>query len=213
MGAGRRGAQASLNGKCKKENGKWIADSGHDMKRRLFNILAAVSLMVCVTMAVLWVRSYYISELFAWNWRQKSVFAETGGGQFRFEFTYVADPALSYQPPLGFQYHFDKVDGPLEEGMRMPGSEQHFRGLGFWIVSGERWGDMHYAIFMPAWFASVISTLLPMATLTRFVCGRKIPNVSVCLTCGYNLTGNVSGVCSECGTVVPHDTPRVNTTV
>jgi len=25
----------------------------------------------------------------------------------------------------------------------------------------------------------------------------------VCLACGYNLTGNISGVCPECGTAIP----------
>lgn len=27
---------------------------------------------------------------------------------------------------------------------------------------------------------------------------------STCLSCGYDLTGNTSGVCPECGTALPH---------
>ena len=31
-----------------------------------------------------------------------------------------------------------------------------------------------------------------------------------CLNCGYDLTGNVSGVCSECGKAVPAEWPEIN---
>jgi hypothetical protein len=30
-----------------------------------------------------------------------------------------------------------------------------------------------------------------------------------CAACGYNLTGNTSGVCSECGTVISNSSERV----
>ena len=35
---------------------------------------------------------------------------------------------------------------------------------------------------------------------------RRLSETPECETCGYNLTGNVSGRCPECGTeIVPHD--------
>lgn len=35
--------------------------------------------------------------------------------------------------------------------------------------------------------------------LRRILAGRGVP---ICVPCGYNLTGNVSGRCPECGTIV-----------
>ena len=52
------------------------------------------------------------------------------------------------------------------------------------------------AVWMPLW--------LPLVALTMTTGGlfyrdrRRIPS-GHCPRCGYNLTGNVSGVCSECG--------------
>jgi len=41
--------------------------------------------------------------------------------------------------------------------------------------------------------------------------GRPLPPPGHCRTCGYNLRGNVSGVCPECGTPAPKadETPRI----
>jgi hypothetical protein len=41
---------------------------------------------------------------------------------------------------------------------------------------------------------------------------RELPS-HICSTCGYDLTGNVSGVCPECGTAVQAraDLPRLST--
>ena len=34
-------------------------------------------------------------------------------------------------------------------------------------------------------------------------------SVQSCANCGYNLTGNVSGVCPECGTEIPKPANRI----
>jgi hypothetical protein len=34
---------------------------------------------------------------------------------------------------------------------------------------------------------------------------RKYRECSICSTCGYDLTGNVSGICPECGTPIPKE--------
>jgi hypothetical protein len=46
---------------------------------------------------------------------------------------------------------------------------------------------------------------LPVALLVGlpFLLRRKRRVPGTCLRCGYSLTGNVSGVCPECGSVVP----------
>ena len=51
------------------------------------------------------------------------------------------------------------------------------------------------SVFVPIW-----CVLLPFAILTHILWrrDRRIPP-GHCQECGYNLTGNVTGVCSECG--------------
>lgn len=50
---------------------------------------------------------------------------------------------------------------------------------------------------MPMWLLFAFCTL---ATLVLFLRCRSTISPGHCRKCGYNLTGNVSGVCSECGT-------------
>ncbi len=58
-------------------------------------------------------------------------------------------------------------------------------------------------VFVAAWF------LAARAAMEAFCYGPIVRRVlrsqghDVCLKCGYNLAGNVSGVCSECGEAVP----------
>lgn len=41
---------------------------------------------------------------------------------------------------------------------------------------------------------------LAILTLARIISKKSEFPVGHCRTCGYNLTGNVSGICPECGT-------------
>lgn len=80
----------------------------------------------------------------------------------------------------------------------MPGSEVHFHGGGFILVTGERWGDVHYALFLPAWFVFLISTILPCARLA-FARNTRSNRPGCCRFCGYDLRATPSR-CPECGT-------------
>jgi hypothetical protein len=56
------------------------------------------------------------------------------------------------------------------------------------------------AIGSPHWLVAAIFGILPVVRLIRHIHRRK--NAGVCLVCNYDLTGNVSGVCPECGTAI-----------
>ncbi|HEY3243573.1 MAG TPA: hypothetical protein VGM03_09500 [Phycisphaerae bacterium] len=51
------------------------------------------------------------------------------------------------------------------------------------------------AIFIPL---SIILVLIAIPSLTAWRRSR-LPQPGFCARCGYNLTGNTSGVCPECG--------------
>ena len=50
-------------------------------------------------------------------------------------------------------------------------------------------------VYVPLWFPLLIMAIPTYALFRR---DRRIPS-GHCPTCGYNLTGNTSGKCSECG--------------
>jgi hypothetical protein len=61
---------------------------------------------------------------------------------------------------------------------------------------------LHLWVCVPIWILLVVAAI-PTVSLWRRGCR---PPVGHCQRCGYDLTGNLSGVCPECGTNVP--TPR-----
>ena len=70
-----------------------------------------------------------------------------------------------------------------------------------WLVSGE--SSAHY-LFVLAANALIYPSLGALLLLSL-----KEPNPpNTCTRCAYDLTGNVSGVCPECGTAIQHATER-----
>ena len=63
--------------------------------------------------------------------------------------------------------------------------------------------DQEYLIAVPLWF--VLLVLLVLTVGAWWLDRRRIPP-GHCPKCGYNLTGNVSGRCSECGTAMGQET-------
>ncbi len=60
--------------------------------------------------------------------------------------------------------------------------------------------DVVRGVFVPLWIpAAVLVPLTVVAWLKRVACAPA----GCCAQCGYNLTGNVSGICPECGTLIP----------
>jgi hypothetical protein len=55
---------------------------------------------------------------------------------------------------------------------------------------------VHSVLAIPLWIL-IVSMALPTACL--FLCDRRRIPPGHCRKCGYSLTGNVSGICPECG--------------
>ena len=63
-------------------------------------------------------------------------------------------------------------------------------------------------VFIPFWIPFSVGAILVALSLRRF---RRPPPNGLCQCCGYNLTGNTSGRCPECGVSVPALVPAAAT--
>lgn len=71
---------------------------------------------------------------------------------------------------------------------------------GGWLESGSTWWLPRFNRYAGGWYASAPLWIPLVIVLVLAACFRPRPSVlRDCKVCGYNLTGNVSGVCPECG--------------
>lgn len=64
------------------------------------------------------------------------------------------------------------------------------------FVTLDGWNMIVFPLWLPLAFMSLL-------TLVLFIGGRARRIEGLCGKCGYDLRGNVSGVCPECGTEIP----------
>ena len=178
------------------------------MKRRLLNLLTALSLVLCVATVVLWVRSYWVSDAVLWSSGSGERGAQTIRGTLAFVETDVPhrrtrvrwdrfygdlpSPWEDASPPslpnrLGFGYRFRLLP---TANIRLPNPDPDVPALP--PVIGSR------IVLVPLWFPAILFALLPAARLYRRV--RPHHTSGHCLACGYDLRAT-SGRCPECGGV------------
>jgi hypothetical protein len=84
----------------------------------------------------------------------------------------------------------------------------HTGSMGFGVKRGRMYSEPKvysrtmYAAFCPTWFLILCLGAYPLICLVRGIPGwrrNRRRRHGHCLKCGYNLTGNTSGVCPECG--------------
>jgi len=173
------------------------------MRRRLFAILSAFSLMLCVATALLWVRSRFHSETFGWaGWKDRSARVWQGWGvnldsgrilAYRFSGTYRFDDPRAIGPSdQRMQPHF--IHSQHSPGV----SRRSFRWETYRFQNASPSLEIRF-IGVPLWLAAVVFALPLAWAVPALVRWRAQSRIGCCRTCLYNLTGNVSGVCPECG--------------
>ncbi len=71
------------------------------------------------------------------------------------------------------------------------------------------WDDLITGIRMPFWIPVVLLGSYPALAFVRGPLRRwRRGRAGHCRKCGYNLTGNQSGICPECGSEIQHDAPN-----
>ena len=158
-------------------------------RRYIFNTLTVVSLLLMLATVGLWVDSQFFD-------------GETGYASSTWMLRGMSDSGLCAliicHRDEGFASgwqasHSDNVGGggDLE-------TESSFMGF-FWNNElPHANGATCYVLVVPHWFLTLIFAITPAIWLFKWNKRRKLsPNA--CPACGYDLTGNESGACPECG--------------
>jgi len=101
----------------------------------------------------------------------------------------------------GRDYHLwvGLVDGQIEISFSITSPTGEFVGRELHQIHWQK------SARIPLWLVCI---LLAAVCLGLVYIGRRSKRLqrlrnACCIKCGYNLTGNISGTCSECGTAVP----------
>ncbi len=189
------------------------------MRRKLFTLASALSLLLCLATLVLWARSYYrldcVSLCFA-SHLEIAARLEQGTAALmltRFPKAHVETKFEAHAWRYSTNELFESWSWMM---YRFPSSffvrelwgyeEGHFPGAR--IYSSRQEADADSAIpdykrwyLMPRlWVVVAAFGILPLASVLRFWARRC--RAGECQSCRYDLTGNTSGVCPECGTAV-----------
>jgi hypothetical protein len=180
------------------------------LRKHLLKLLTALSLLLCVAVCVLWVRSYWVfsrvshrapysggpADRLPGGWDLTDVVLHRG----RFYVERASDRSrfATVRKPVA---HWEWFEHPTREP-----SLDFEHGYWDWTVAGfallhaggtDGTGIEVTQVAIPAWAPAAASAVLPAAAGARRV--RRRPSAGRCRSCGYDLTGNVSGVCPECG--------------
>ena len=171
------------------------------MIRRIFTFASVVSSLLCVAAAAMWVRSYWwwdigsCSHLLREN--DPYVFdtyaffqVYIGGGRL---LAYCVDDSRFHGEHVP-QVHFSSVYMGHAYVVHEPGTDV----LGFALSRDPVGGQPE--IVIPLWAFPLAFAIAP--GIWGVLAYRRFRPKGHCAACSYDLTGNTSGVCPECGTPV-----------
>ena len=173
------------------------------MTRRLFNILALLSLLLCVAAAVLWHRSHGVREDF---WYSASPRWGVGLDARRGSFVLYQITGGPYSLARGFS-RTDRTNGrwpPFDPAVLLAEGYARrvydFGGFGFVNATGAAPGFRQRYLTVPAWFVCAATAALPALVMVRSAGLRRRARRArgQCPQCGYDLRMTPHR-CPECG--------------
>jgi len=164
------------------------------MRRLLFIFASIVSLLLGAASVALWVRSGRVTDMVGLNLRHSSATVFSSQGDLLLFFAGLPDPMPAGRSWVHRTIEPTSLKDFVVGFMRF---ELHPHGAaGFYAITGpHEWG-----LLFPDWVLVCGMLILPAFCLVApFIRRRHRGKRGQCLSCGYDLTGNASGVCPECG--------------
>ena len=168
------------------------------MRPRLLNFASAVSLLLCAATLVLWVRSNWVEDFVVWQAGSRA--AAIASSQQRFGLL-LAQLKFSEEQPR-FQYRSVRPPSGFNN-LGQPNSLLRKLGFSYEAVTdpADSLGIIQSrTLTIPYWFALGVFLVLPVRRWWVWrVRSHRDDNGPLCHNCSYNLKGNASGICPECG--------------
>ena len=185
------------------------------MKRRRSNLLTLLSLLLCVAVCALGLRSYWVGTVLVretrggwvdWDW----AFSRGMVRVFRLEKTVgdgapIGTPVIAGKrgaapPPAGWKLlHVRAFDPPNEIAVFLDVCEWRLLGCGAY---SDTFPDMKVRAWVaPVWIPALGLSVAPAAWLVSHRRRRVRERAGLCRRCGYDLRAT-PGRCPECGTSV-----------
>ncbi len=175
----------------------------------VLRILTGLSVLLCLSIVLLWARSYRVSDVVTCN----SVIATEGLRQGRrwdvwacrgklvvCRFDWSAYRASDAPPPTRWN---TRVSQPADPALVVPGYGASKGWLGLRVLPGY-WGAGSLCLILPFWMLVLASAALPfrgiLAIQRRWV-RRRRQRMGLCPQCAYDLRASKDR-CPECGTEI-----------
>ncbi len=180
-----------------------------NVKRKLLTFFSALSLLPFVAVCALGAAgTAHDAWWLCWSDGRLLLIGADGRAAVRFAQWFV-DPAASRLEPGGGGADDYRGRRALWASLRQGadpialsgGRPQHVGGAGLdFYVDSDATRPWYHIVSVHGAYVALMALVLPLLAIRRAVRRQHWRRRGACTACGYDLTGNVSGVCPECGT-------------
>jgi hypothetical protein len=168
--------------------------------RRLFTLAAALSLLLFLATMALWMRGFLVEDRLHWHRPFGYMFLTSSHGR-------LSAYCWINKEPTGPKVLFRETLSPQAlDDSRQPWVIRYVRVPGFTLRTGAAQpARALFDVTVSSWLVALTTALLPIywVVLYRGKWRREARlRAGCCISCGYDLTANTSGICPECGTPI-----------